>query len=132
MFRSILVLIWLAVAPGFASATQPPELESAVALKIITMQAKSTRSEARITAPDVRIAMIQAGSSREGPFELTHTRRVTSVESVIEDGAKVRRMACREFHWTAEYGWFTWEGRKARGGESIWIWSELQGEVLIR
>lgn len=132
MFRSILILIWLAVAPVFASETQPPELESALALKIITLQAKSAPPEARITAPDVRIAMIQAGASREGQFELTHVRRVTSVESVIEDGAKVRRMACREFHWTAEYGWFTWEGRKERGGESIWIWSELKGEIVIR
>lgn len=132
MFRSILVLLWLAIAPVFADSTPPADLDAALALKIITMQAKSMPPEERITAPDVRIAMIQQGTSREGQFELTHVRRVTSVESVIEDGAKVRRMACREFHWTAEYGWFTWEGRKERGGESIWIWSELKGEVVIR
>jgi hypothetical protein len=132
MFRSILILLWLAAAPVFASETQVPELDGSLALKIINMQAKSAPAEARITAPDVRIAMIQSGTSHEDQFELAHVRRVTSVESVIEDGAKVRRMACREFHWTPEYGWFTWEGRKERGGESVWIWSELKGEVVIR
>lgn len=128
--RILLVLLWLAVPLSAGEPTH--ELDAATALKIINLQAKSTPPEIRVAVPDVRIAMIQTGTSREGQFELAHVRRVTSVEAVLEDGAKVRRMACREFHWSDEYGWFTWEGRKERGGESIWIWSETKGEVVIR
>lgn len=131
MFQRIIILMsWLTVAV-FAGGPDH-ELDGPLAMQIINLQAKSTPPEARVSVPDVRIAMIQAGTTKEGPFELAHVRRVTSVEAVLESGAKVRRVACREFHWSEEYGWFTWESRKERTGESIWIWSELKGEVVVR
>ena len=41
-------------------------------------------------------------------------------------------MQCYDFHWTPAYGWFLWETRHEAGGEAVWIWSELLGEVIIR
>jgi hypothetical protein len=51
---------------------------------------------------------------------------------VPEDGSRVRRYTSRDFYWSDAYGWFLWEVRKERGGDAIWIWSELKGEVITR
>ena len=121
--RLLLAMLWFSAIAVAGPPTH--ELDDKTALKIIQLQSRNS-------TPDVRIAMIQEGTSKQGSFEFSHVRRVTTVESAIEKGAKVRLMACREFHWSDEYGWFTWESRKERSGESIWIWSEIKGEVVVR
>jgi hypothetical protein len=121
--RILVVMLWLSAVAVAGPPTH--DLDDKTALEIIQLQSRNR-------TPDVRIAMIQAGTTKQGAFEFAHVRRVVTVEAVVEGGAKVRRMACREFHWSDEYGWFTWEARKERGGEAIWIWSELKGEVVIR
>ena len=121
--RMILALLWLTAVAMAGPPTH--DLDDKTAMKIIQLQS-------RTSTPDVRIAMIQEGTTKQGSFEFSHVRRVTTVEATVENGAKARRMACREFHWSDEYGWFTWESRIERGGEAIWIWSELKGEVVVR
>jgi hypothetical protein len=120
-----LLSLLLCLAP-FAQAGGPThELDEKIAIQILTIEAENRK-------PEIKIALIQDGTSREGSFEFAHVRRVTSIETVPEGGARVRRMTCREFHWSDAYGWFTWESRKERGGEAIWIWSEIQGQVIVR
>ena len=121
--RLLLAMLWFSALAVAGPPTH--ELDDKTALKLIQLQSRNS-------TPDVRIAMIQDGTTKQGSFEFAHVRRVTTVEAVVERGAKVRRMACREFHWSDEYGWFIWEAREERGGETIWIWSELKGEVVIR
>lgn len=122
-YQLLFAMLWFSAV----AVASPPthDLDDKTALKIIQLQSRNT-------TPDVRIAMIQEGTSKQGAFEVAHARRVTTVEATVEKGAKVRRMACREFHWSDEYGWFTWESRMERGGEAVWIWSELKGEVVVR
>jgi hypothetical protein len=122
--RSIFFAFMLAVSPALAGAPTQ-ELTEATAVRLINLQSRNH-------TPDVRVALIQEGTSKDGPFELTHVRRVSSIEPVPEDGSRVRRYTSRDFYWSDAYGWFLWEIRKERGGDAIWIWSELKGEVITR
>lgn len=90
------------------------------------------RLKFRGSVRQVNVAMILDGSTRMGPFECAHVRRVSTVEPLPEEGTRVRRIVCREFHWSDEYGWFLWESREERGGDALWIWSETKGEVVVR
>lgn len=111
---------------SFAVAAQPPtEPSDALISKLINLQTRNR-------TPGIAVAMVLEGSVKSGPFEVTHVRRVITVHPVIEEGRQVRKMQCYDFHWTPVYGWFLWENRAEAGGEAIWIWSELQGEVVVR
>lgn len=123
-YRSIFCAVMLAISPAMAGAPTQ-ELTEATAVRLINLQSRNR-------TPDVSVALIQDGTSKEGPFELSHVRRVSSIEPVPEDGSRVRRFTCRDFFWNDTYGWFLWEVRKERGGDAIWIWSELKGEVIKR
>jgi hypothetical protein len=80
----------------------------------------------------VQVAMILEGSSKDGLFQIDNMRRAVVVHPVISEGRQVRRMQTYDFNWSHTYGWFTWEKREERGGDSLWIWSETQGEVVVR
>lgn len=123
-YRTLLCSLLLLVSPALAGAPTQ-ELNETTAVRLINLQSRNR-------TPDVRVALIQDGTDKQGPFELTHVRRVSSIEPIVEDGGKVRRYTCRDFYWSDTYGWFLWEIRKERGGDAIWIWSELKGEVVIR
>ncbi|RYD36332.1 MAG: hypothetical protein EOP87_05660 [Verrucomicrobiaceae bacterium] len=82
--------------------------------------------------PGIAVAMVLEGSTKAGPFEVNHVRRIITVHPVIENGRQVRKMNTYDLHWTPAYGWFLWEKREEAGGEAVWIWSESQGEVVVR
>lgn len=120
-----LVTLLLCFAPLVCVAAPPKELDEAAVIRIVTLLNRGKVS-------GLRVALIQEGTVRKDSFEFAHVRRVTFVEPVAENGSRVRRVTCRDFYWNEAYGWYVWETRQERGGDAVWIWSELQGEVVVR
>lgn len=114
------------LAAGSLHAAEPThELTREGAVKLIRL----------LVDPDpfaVEVAMILDGRSKDGPFEVSHARRVIAIHPVPEDGRRVRRMVCYDFLWNEEFGWFAWEKRTERGGDAIFIWSETRGELEVK
>lgn len=131
MFRIFLFLVLLFASHPILAAPNH-ELDAATAIKLIEMRAAGLPPSERPLASDIRVALIHEGISSSGELRLTHVRRVISIENVLEKGSKVRRSVSREFHWSDEYGWHLWETRMDQGGETIWIWSETKGQVVVR
>ncbi len=124
--HTTLLLAGAVFTTAVVEAAEPTrELDEALAVKLINLQS-------RHRTPQIQVAMVLEGSSRTGPFETRHVSRVLAVHPVIEEGRQVRRAHCYDFHWNERYGWFTWEQRQERGGDAVWIWSELLGEVVVR
>jgi hypothetical protein len=125
--HTFLSLLGAAVlATGTCLAAEPShELTPQTAVKLINLMIED-REQA------IEVGMIVEGKSQQGPFLAEHVRRVVTVHPVMEDGKRVRRMQCYDFQWSEAYGWYAWEKRVERGGDAIWIWSELKGEVVVR
>lgn len=114
------------VLSATAIAAEPSsDLTEATAAKLIDLRSRNR-------TPRISIALIVEGSTRADAFETRHVRRVTAIHPVVEEGRQVRRIQTYDFQWTATYGWFLWEKRDEAGGETVWIWSESQGEVVVR
>jgi hypothetical protein len=122
-FRSIAGAIVLMAGTSFA--VEPPQLFEEPAAKLINLQIEGRQEQ-------VVIASIVEGTVKDGPFEAKHVRRVMAIHPVLENGKMVRRMCIYDFLWNEAYGWFTWQKREERGGDAVWIWSELKGEVVVR
>lgn len=81
----------------------------------------------------INVATVVDGAKRAADgFEESKIRRVTAIHPVLEGGRMVRRVRCYDFSWNPQYGWFYREIRSARGGEEVVIWSELQGESVVK
>lgn len=80
----------------------------------------------------INVAMILEGAAKEGPFEIAHSRRVIAIHPVPENGRRVRRMVCYDFLWSEDFGWFAWQRRAESGGDVIYLWSETQGERVVK
>jgi hypothetical protein len=122
-FRSIVGAVLLTAGAAFAA--EPPQLFEEPAAKLINLQIEGHQER-------IVIASIVEGSVKEGPFEAKHVRRVVAIHPVLENGKMVRRMCTYDFLWNETYGWFSWQKREERGGDAVWIWSELRGEVVVR
>lgn len=124
--HSIRALLGAAVlAAGTCFAAEPDhDLTPPAAVKLIDLLIEGHQSR-------VEIALIVDGTGKAGPFEATHVRRVVAVHPVWEEGRTVRRMRIYDFYWNETYGWFTWEKRVERGGDAVYIWSELKGGIII-
>ena len=113
------------LAAGTSLAAEPDhDLAPPAAVKLIDLLIDGHQSR-------VEIALIVDGTGKAGPFEARHVRRVVAVHPVWEDGRTVRRMRTYDFYWNESYGWFTWEKREERGGDAVYIWSELKGGIII-
>ena len=113
------------LAAGTSLAAEPDhDLAPPAAVKLIDLLIDGHLSR-------VEIALIVDGTGKAGPFEARHVRRVVAVHPVWEDGRTVRRMRTYDFYWNESYGWFTWEKREERGGDAVYIWSELKGGIII-
>jgi hypothetical protein len=123
--RHLLPLCCFALAPSAIAAEPTSEPSDTLISRLINL-----RSQNR--TPAIAVAMVLEGTTRSGPFEMNHVRRIITVHPVIDNGRQVRRVNTYELHWTPAYGWFLWEKREEAGGEAVWIWSELQGEVAVR
>ena len=109
-----------------AQAAAPThELDDALVDKLLNLQSRNS-------TPQLRVAMILEGTGQSKNFESSYVRRVLAIHPVILEGRQIRKVLSYDFNWNAAYGWFLWEKRQERGGEAVWIWSELQGEVVIR
>ncbi len=76
--------------------------------------------------------VIEGGKRSENGFEERDVRRVTAIHAVLEEGRMVRRVRSYDFSWSSQYGWFYQEVRTSRSGEEVKIWSEIQGEVIMK
>ena len=86
-----------------------------------------------IPARGIDVATMIDGTKRSGDgFEERQVRRVTAVHPVLEEGRMIRRVRCYDFSWSPRYGWFHKEIRTSRSGEEVWIWSETEGESVVR
>ena len=111
---------------GLAVAAEPGrELEPRKAVQLISLLNE-------ISEDPIAIASIIEGSSRKDDFEAIHVRRVHAIHPVAEDGKRVRRVCRYDFFWNETYGWFIYEVRDGRGGDEFWIWSETQGEIVVK
>ncbi len=81
----------------------------------------------------IEISFIVEGSAKCGEgFEVKHVRRVAAIHAVRENSLQVRRLVFYDFFWNESLGWFMWESRPERGGDAVYIWSELKGEIVNR
>lgn len=96
--------------------------------------AKRLISEVFHIAPSgINVAtVIEGGKRSEDGFEERDVRRVTAIHPVLLEGRMVRRVSSYDFSWSPKYGWFYKEIRTSRGGEEIWIWSETEGELVVK
>jgi|GEM_PF-5607316 len=125
LLPALLFLVLFSWGP-LAAAEPPGELDPKEAAKLIAL-VLDTRDEG------IAIATIVEGSKQEdGKFEARHVRRVTAIHPVNESGRRVRRVRCYDFYWNEAYGWFVWEKREGKGGEEVWIWSETQGDLVVK
>lgn len=117
-------LLLMAAGQVFASAPTH-ELTKEAAIKLI----KSVNEQYQ---EQVDVTLILDGKMKSDGVDLEYVRQVVALHPVPENGKRVRRMKLYQFQWSDEYGWFTWEKREERGTDAIYIWSELQGLVIIR
>lgn len=76
--------------------------------------------------------VIEGGIRSKDGFEERDVRRVTAIHPVLEEGRMVRRVRSYDFSWSPKYGWFYKEIRTTRGGEEVRIWSETEGELVVK
>ena len=119
------VVAAMALSATAIAAEPSSDLTEATAAKLIDLRSRNR-------TPRISVALIVEGSTRADAFETRHVRRVTAIHPVVEEGRQVRRIQTYDFQWTPTYGWFLWEKREEAGGETVWIWSESQGEVVVR
>jgi hypothetical protein len=113
--------------PGWVHAAEPTgELNEELAKRLIA-EVWEIRSDGISVA-----TVIEGGKRSEDGFEERHLRRVTAVHPVPENGRMVRRVRCYDFSWSPRYGWFYKEIRTSRSGEEVRIWSETEGELVVR
>lgn len=81
----------------------------------------------------INVATMIEGAKRSADgFEERNVTRVTAVHPVLEEGRMIRRVRCYDFSWNPQIGWFYKEVRASRSGEEVVIWSELQGESVVK
>lgn len=86
-----------------------------------------------IGAGGINVAIMTEGGKRSTDgFEERNVMRVTAVHPVLEEGRMIRRVRCYDFSWNPQIGWFYREIRASRSGEEVVIWSELQGESVVK
>ena len=110
---------------GFAGEPTS-DLSPKDAVRLIAMKSS-------VPANAIEISFIVDGSAKcsEG-FEVKHVRRVAAIHAVREGGLQSRRLVFYDLFWNESLGWFLWESRPERGGDAVYLWSELKGEIVNR
>lgn len=119
---SIVGAVAISAAAGFA-AEPARELSAEKAAELIGLRSGVVRSR-------IEVSFIIEGTAKcaEG-FEARHVRRVAAIHPVREGPSEGRRVMFYDLHWNEALGWFMWESRMERSGESLYLWSETKGYI---
>lgn len=110
---------------GFA-AEPTADLAPKEAVRLISLKAN-------VLPNTIEVAFIVDGSARCGEgFEVRHVRRVAAIHAVRDGSLSSRRLVFYDLFWNEFLGWFMWESRPERGGDAVYIWSELKGDFVNR
>jgi len=120
---SIIGVCALFSATVFA-AEPSSDLDPKEAVRLISLKSD-------LQANTISISFIVDGSAKCGKdFEVKSVRRVAAIHGVREGSLTVRRLVFYDLFWNESLGWFMWESRPERGGDAVYIWSELKGEIV--
>ncbi len=118
------LLVWCSVW-AFGGAPDR-DLTPQAAVKLVSL--KSGVPENTIEIP----FLIDGSSKCDGGFEVSHVRRVAAIHAVTIEARKTRTLVFYDLFWNESLGWFMWESRAERGGDAVYIWSELKGSIVNR
>ena len=112
-------------ATGYAGEPTA-NLEPKEAVRLVALKAN-------VPENSIEIPFIVDGSAKCGAgFEVRHVRRVAAIHSVRDEGRESRRLVFYDLFWNESLGWFMWESRPERGGDAVYLWSELKGRIVNR
>ena len=127
MIRLLALVGWMFA--GIVHADEEPDttLDPKMAVKLISLLLEEREGQIEIAA------IIDGDKKQDDGFTATLVKRVVSVHPVNDEDGRRRRMVCSyDFFWNEDYGWFTWETRPERGGEAVYLWTELRGGLVIK
>lgn len=110
-----------------AFAGEPTQdLEPKEAVRLISLKSD-------VPANAIGISFIVDGSAKCGSgFEVKGVRRVAAIHAVREGSLQVRRLVFYDLFWNEALGWFMWESRPERGGDAVYVWSQVKGQIVNR
>ncbi len=115
----------LFLATAFAGEPSQ-DLEPKEAVRLISLKAD-------VPSNAIAISFIVDGSAKCGKgFEVKSVRRVAAIHGVREGSLSVRRLVFYDLFWNEALGWFMWESRPERGGDAVYIWSQVKGVIVNR
>ncbi|MDQ8191023.1 hypothetical protein [Roseibacillus persicicus] len=109
--------------------TRSPLNPPATPSKELAVELLSLRDER--FAKDYTVALIVPGEAKFKDITVSHAASVTYFGPEIENGKKKRQLLSETFLWNEEYGWFLYEFGERLSLTTVFIWSELKGEVEI-
>lgn len=80
---------------------------------------------------DYQVALIMPGETEFQDLTVANAAQVTYFGPYPKKGQKKRSLARELFLWNGEYGWFLCRFGERLGRTTVFLWSELQGEVEI-
>lgn len=118
----------LLIPSGVFAAGQPlkapPSLSKEVAIRLLALRDERF-------AKDYEVALIMPGETEFQGLTVAQAAAVTFFGPDIVKGKKKRRLQTEMLLWNEEYGWFFCEFGERLGRTTVFIWSELLGEVEI-
>ncbi|MGJ8724664.1 MAG: hypothetical protein ACSHYB_08915 [Roseibacillus sp.] len=106
-----------------------PQVRPATPSKDLVIRLLSERDER--FAKDYEVALILPGETEFQGMTVANAARVTFFGPATKKGQKKRTLSKELFLWNEENGWFLCEIGERLGRTTVFIWSELRGEVEI-
>lgn len=114
---------------GASEVSRSPQVLPAIPSKKVAIRLLSLRAER--FAKDYTVALIMPGETTFQGIKVPHAASVTFFGPEVIEGKKKRELNTETFLWTEEYGWFLHKVGERLGRTTVFIWSELKGEVEI-
>ena len=125
----LVLVLFFSLSAGFVFGEGSPVVVPASPSKELSIRLLALRDE-RFTK-DYEVALIMPGEAKFQGLVVANAAKVTFFGLVIEEGKKRRALDTELFLWNKEYGWFLCEFGERLGRTTVFIWSELRGEVEI-
>lgn len=123
-FLLLLAGVFAFVSSTIIAAEPTAELQPKDAVRLIAMKSK-------VPANAIEVSFIVDGTAKCGEgFEVKHVRRVAAIHAVHDGSRQSRRLVFYDFFWNESLGWFMWETRSELGGDAVYLWSELKGNIV--